>query len=75
MKVMKVNKVKSEESQESRKSRVKKVKSQKSCESDQEQAFPQEYSSKGNSVLVPNNSRDRTHIYDFSKDESVKTIN
>jgi hypothetical protein len=25
--------------------------------------------------LVPNNSRDRTHIYDFSKDESVKTIN
>jgi hypothetical protein len=24
--------------------------------------------------LVPNNSRDRAHIYDFSKDESVKTI-
>jgi hypothetical protein len=25
--------------------------------------------------LVPNNSQDRTYIYDFSKDESVKTIN
>jgi 6-phosphogluconolactonase (cycloisomerase 2 family) len=49
--------------------------SHESCESDREQAFPQEYTFKGNYVLVPNNSQDRTHIYDFSKDESVKTIN
>jgi 6-phosphogluconolactonase (cycloisomerase 2 family) len=62
---MKVKKVKSQESQESN----------ESYESDQEQAFSQEYSSKSNFVLVPNNSQDRTYIYDFSKDESVKTIN
>jgi hypothetical protein len=47
--------------------------SHESCESDREQAFTQEYISKGNSVLVPNNSRDRTHICDFNK-ELVKTI-
>jgi hypothetical protein len=62
---MKVMKVKSHEIHESH----------ESCESDWEQAFPQEYSSNGNFVLVSNNSRDRMHIYDFSKDESVKTIN
>jgi hypothetical protein len=48
--------------------------SPESYESDREQAFPQEYSSNGNSVLVPNNSQDQTCIYDFSNGESVKTI-
>jgi hypothetical protein len=49
--------------------------SHESCESDREQAFPQKYTFNDNSVLVPNNSRDRIHIYDFSKGESIKTIN